>query len=93
MPINVVKINILGTEYPIKGDSDSEYIKDVAEYVNSKMEEVDRTMTTKSPLKTAILASLNIADELFKEKETKEALVKQFNERIEKILSRLNDIE
>lgn len=93
MPGNIVKINILGTEYPIQGDADSDYIKKIAVYVNSKMEEVDGTLKSKSPLRTAILASLNIADELFKEKESKEELVKQFNEKINSLLAKLDNFE
>ena len=93
MPGNIVKINILGTEYPIQGDADSDYIKEIAKYVNSKMEEVDGTLKTKSPLRTAILASLNIADELFKEKEMKNDMAKEFNEKIDSLLAKLENLE
>lgn len=68
MQRNVVKVNIFGTEYPIKGDSDADYIQDVASYVNNKMIEIEKSLTVKSSLKIAILAALNIADELYKER-------------------------
>lgn len=68
MQRNVVKVNIFGTEYPIKGDSDADYIQDVASYVNNKMIEIEKSLTVKSSLKVAILAALNIADELYKER-------------------------
>ena len=71
MPRNVVKVNIFGTEYPIKGDSDVNYIQDVASYVNNKMIEIEKSLTVKSSLKVAILAALNIADELYKERAEK----------------------
>jgi len=63
----VLKINIYGTEYPIKSGpgTETEYIIRVAEYVDQKMREVDQSTGAKSSLKVAILAALNIADELF----------------------------
>lgn len=71
MQRNIVKVNIFGTEYPIKGDSDAEYIQDVASYVNTKMIEIEKSLTVKSSLKVAILTAMNIADELYKEREGK----------------------
>ncbi|MFQ5706172.1 MAG: cell division protein ZapA [bacterium] len=73
---NVLKINIYGTEYPIKGDAETnrEYIQKVAEYVDQKMREIDQNTQSKSSLKVAILAALNITDELFREREEKDLL-------------------
>lgn len=73
---NVFKITIYGTEYPIKGDADtnSEYIRQVADYVDRKMREIDENTQSKSSLKVAILAALNITDELFRERQEKKAL-------------------
>ncbi len=66
----VLKINIYGTEYPIKSDpnTDAEYIARVAEYVDGKMREIDQNAQSRSALKVAILAALNITDELFQER-------------------------
>jgi len=77
----VLKINIYGTEYPIKSDSnaDTEYILKVADYVDQKMREIDQNTQSKSSLKIAILAALNIADELFQEKQKE--IVKVDNEK------------
>jgi cell division protein ZapA len=66
---NILKVNIYGTEYPIKGTTDVEYIKKVAQYVDSKMREVNKNISIDSSLKVSILAALNITDELFKERE------------------------
>lgn len=66
---NILKVNIYGTEYPIKGTTDVEYIKKVAQYVDNKMREVNKNISIDSSLKVAILAALNITDELFKERE------------------------
>jgi len=82
---NVLKVNIYGTDYPIKGNTNTEYIKKVAEYVDQKMHEVDQSVAVVSTLKVAILAALNIADELFKERTDKEEFAHQFEDKIRKL--------
>lgn len=61
---NIVSINILGSEYKVKGNSDPEHINKVASFVDLKMRELEGKGV--SPKKIAILAALNIADEYFK---------------------------
>lgn len=63
---NLVKVSIFGQEYTVKAPADPQYIKNIAEYVNSKMKEVqDELPSAQSSTRIAILASMNITDELF----------------------------
>ncbi len=62
------KVMIFGQEYRIRGWADSNYIEEVAEYVDSKMREVSDGSNITSTTKVAILAALNISDELFTER-------------------------
>ncbi len=91
MTKNVVRVTIHGAEYPIKGNTDVDYIQQVASYVDEKMDEIDKGLAVKSPLKVAILTSLNIADELFREREEKEKLVRLINEKMDSLNSKLDD--
>lgn len=89
---NVLKVNIYGTDYPIKGSTNVEYIKQVAEYVDSKMREVDQSVAAVSTLKVAILAALNITDELFKERSKNEKIPDyDFKGKVEKWISVLDN--
>ncbi|HAK88250.1 MAG: hypothetical protein A2077_03600 [Nitrospirae bacterium GWC2_46_6] len=63
-----VEVHILGQNYVIKGDAPSEYIKHLADFVDEKLKEVYGNAPDITPLKAAILAALNIADELHKVK-------------------------
>jgi len=83
---NILKVNIYGTEYPIKGTTDVEYIKKVAQYVDSKMREVNKNISIDSSLKVAILAALNITDELFKERQRGSTSISEseLNQRLKK---------
>ncbi len=61
-----IEVIILGQRYTIKGDADEDYIKKLADYVDTKMKEVIEAAPNTSPLKASILTALNIADELHK---------------------------
>ena len=69
---NVVQVEIFGHSYTIRGEAQHEYILEVAAYVDRKMREITEKMPVASLSKVAILASLNIADELFKERSQRE---------------------
>ena len=84
---NVLKVRIYGAEYSIRGQADANYIKAVAEYVDKKMREVDNNFRVDSSLKVAILASLNIADELFRERAEKDEIRTQLEDKIKEINS------
>ena len=67
-PKNVVQVQIFGHHYTIRGEADQAYILDVAGYVDRKMREITEKLPVASLSKVAILCSLNIADELYKER-------------------------
>lgn len=72
----LVRVTIFGQEYMIRGKAEPEYIERVAKYVNDKMEEIENSVTSShSALKIAILAAMNITDELFSaRRETEDGL-------------------
>ncbi len=78
---NVVQVEIFGHSYTIKGEANHEYIADVANYVDRKMREVTEKMPVASLSKVAILASLNIADELFKERAQRDRFLRDLETR------------
>ena len=63
------KVEIFGQEYKIKGAGDPEYIHMIAGYVDSKMREIAHSSGIMSQSRIAILAALNIADELHQERD------------------------
>ena len=83
---DVMEVTILGKKIPIRSESGQDYIKEVAEYVNDKMEEVLSASRTAASVNVAILAAMNIADDYFKavgkNKETRSQLEKKVDEMI-----------
>ena len=80
MPSNQVRVNIFGAEYVLKSDNNENYIIEIANYVDQKMREIDRSQAITSNLKLAILAALNITDELFQNKQYRDRLLEQIDE-------------
>jgi cell division protein ZapA len=78
---NEVQIQIFGSGYTIRGDEDLEYIQRVAAYVDQKMREINEKLPVASLAKVAVLASLNLADELFREREARKRLEETVAER------------
>jgi cell division protein ZapA len=70
---DTLSVTIFGSEYKIKG-ADPDYIQTVAAYVDGKMRELEKRLATGTPTRIAILASLNIADELFRERAERDRL-------------------
>ena len=85
-----VKVNIFGEDYPIRGDAERGYILQVGKYVDQKMREVAERLSNKSPLRVAVLAAMNITDELFREREEKEKKLLDVEKRTQTLLEWLD---
>ena len=59
-----VEVEIFGTVYPVRGEHDQEYLEKLADVVDHKMREIESSVPTVDTGKIAILAALNLADEL-----------------------------
>lgn len=62
------RVNIYGREYSIRGEGDPAYIAEIAHFLDMRMRQMVENITMTSTAKVAILASLNITDELFTKK-------------------------
>lgn len=63
------EVKIFGSLYKIKGDRSKEYTEHLASYVDKKMREVANNTPNISSIKIAVLAALNIANDLFEIKD------------------------
>ncbi|MDH4231502.1 MAG: cell division protein ZapA [Nitrospirota bacterium] len=76
-----IEVDILGQKYTIKGEAPEEYMKKLAAFVDQKLKEIHSSSPTIAPLKAAILASLNIADELHRLREEHENAARTIEEK------------
>jgi cell division protein ZapA len=65
-PEHLVPIEIGGQPYPIRTGLDPAYVARLAAYVDDKMRALGDATPTGDPIRLAVLAALNITDELFR---------------------------
>jgi len=81
-----IRVSIFGRDYNIKGGSDEEYIKTLAAHVDSVMRDVVDKAGALSSGRVAILAALNIADEMHKERQRFSELAGELAQRLGEVL-------
>lgn len=69
----VVSVEIRGQRYPIRSNLDAHYVNGLASYVDEKMRAAAESTPAGDSLRLAVLAALNIADELFRCQDAQQA--------------------
>ena len=98
MKAKVVKVHILGQDYVVRSTAGQKYLEQVAKYVDDKMEEIKASgIDDSQQLRIAILAAMNITDELFIYRKEKRKFVDKVEAKTiaitEFIENRIHDIE
>ena len=95
-----IRVEIYNQTYNIRSDGDTEYIIQLAEFVDSRMREISSGTLTVDSLKVAILAALHIADELHRLKNMHEqadsqlaARSAEFAEMLDRLLKVRSNLE
>ena len=63
-----LRVDVLGASFTIQSDESAEHLDRVSAYLREKVAEVKTRYAFATPLTLALLAALNIADELVKER-------------------------
>jgi cell division protein ZapA len=71
---NSVRVTIVGEEYTIRSDASAEHTHEVARYVDQAIRRIRSSAPAIETHKVAILAALQITDELFRLREEAEEL-------------------
>ena len=86
------EVEIFGQAYNVRGEGDPDYLTELARYVDARMREVAGEVSTVDPMKIAILAALNIADEFFRYRKQRQDAAGIWIENTEEISERLNKV-
>ncbi len=85
-----IPVQIFGQSYEILGSaSETLYYSSLARFVEDKMKEILQHTNVVSTQKVAVLAALNIADELFRDRENKTLGGKTVDRKVEELLKKL----
>jgi cell division protein ZapA (FtsZ GTPase activity inhibitor) len=85
-----ITIDIMGHQYSVKTDGDAAYVQRIAEYVNSKSREVMEATQTVSTLDVVMKVAINLADELFQERATKESFLRSVEEESRQLIREID---
>jgi cell division protein ZapA len=80
------EVKILGQRYKVRSDEGEDYIQELASFVNDQIADVQKSSKSVATHNVAILAALNIADDLFKLRDQDAQFQKEVKERIRRIL-------
>jgi cell division protein ZapA len=84
-----ITVEIYGQTYNVRGEGDPAYLTELAQFVDSRMRDIASQLSTLDPLKIAILAALNLADELHVTQQQKKAAVGIWMEKAEQLAEAL----
>ena len=85
------KIRILGQELSVLSDAEDEQVANVVQFVHKKIEEVLQASDGLKNLNVAILAALNVSEELLKLRGVNKELCDELEGRAEKLIQLIED--
>ncbi|HXU82382.1 MAG TPA: cell division protein ZapA [Polyangia bacterium] len=81
-----VTVQIAGQRYTLRSDADEDSVKQLASYVDGRIRDIQRQTRTADTQALATLAALQIAEELFGEREAQAALKKKIRDKGQALL-------
>ena len=88
---NHVTVSICGENYPLVAEEAPSYMQKVGGYVDTKLTELMRNGRV-GKIDAAVLTAVNIADELFKERESSESLRMQLKQSLDEASKAKNEV-
>ena len=85
-------VEIFGQSYNVRGEGNQDYLTELAQFVDARMRDVAAQVATVDPMKIAVLAALNIADEFSRYRQQRQSAAGIWIERTEEISSRLDAV-
>jgi cell division protein ZapA len=81
-----VTVQIAGQRYTLRSDAHEDVVREIASFVDRRLKQVQRQTRAVDTQSLAILAALQIAEELFAEREAARALRKRIREKSRSLL-------
>ena len=84
-----VAVQIAGQRYVLRSDADEDAVRALANFVDARIRDIQRQTRTADTQALATLAALQIAEELFGERQAQAALKKKIREKSQALLQYL----
>jgi cell division protein ZapA (FtsZ GTPase activity inhibitor) len=85
-----VKVTLAGQKFSVRTDARPKYVRELAAFVNQKMEEAKQSGKVVTTQALALLAAMSIADDLFQQREREEELRRDIRNKSKRILRYLD---
>jgi cell division protein ZapA len=82
-----VVVHVGGQRYVVRSDADETYIRSLAGYVDERIREVQRSPRPVTSQSLAVLAALNIADDLFQERKKRVELKQKIKDKSRAVIA------
>jgi cell division protein ZapA len=86
-----VRVTIFGDEYALRSETGADYTRSCAEYVDERVQSVHVSGHVAEPHKAAILAAMQITDELFRVRSDQEGQTEMVHSRIGELRQKVED--
>ncbi len=88
-----IEVEIFGQTFTLTSDDEEGYVREVAAYVDQKMQQMAATTKTVATIRVAILTALNIADEYHKARRQEEETCRQIDSLSASLLEKISQAE
>ena len=88
-----VEVEIAGYKLSIVSDEGPEYVQELADYVDAHVRELSGSGQPRSPHRLALLVAIQIADDLFREKDLHQRFRARVEARLEALAKSLDEHE
>jgi len=85
-----IKVKIFGSEYPLKGEDESQ-TKKIASHVDAMLGKIHEKIPEQPPLTVAVLAALNISEDLMRERENQQQVSEHLHSELTKLSNYLDN--
>jgi len=82
----VVTVDVQGQKYAVRSELEPSYIAELANYIDQKMQLAASELTTADGVRVAVIAAMNVADELFRTRAARDGVERR-------VLDRTTEIE
>jgi len=88
----VVDLELFGQRFTVSTDTDTERVRDIVDFVNRRLETVRDASRRVQTDQIALLAALNIAEELFTERDRRRGIQRSVRDRSMRLLDAIDAV-
>lgn len=86
-----IEIEVFGHRFSLQGEGDEAYFHELAEYVDAQMRTLAKQTRTSTPTKLALLAAINVTDELFRQQRHKDSGERELERRAQLLVETIDE--